>query len=156
MLDLRYKKKALEIVLSYSAKKITELTENDKFPFPQCWQEEQYGICKVNIKYQIQKEIQFSYQLQGDIMHLESYVSVLRLTYRKSNDFLRFQLSHCRSSGNALYFLRPLTTSAYSIRRAPNEETIYMDLIYSRDIGTMKLYVLLRNEGMNVGFEVDL
>ena len=156
MLDLRYKKKALEIALSYSAKKAIELTENDKFPFTQYWQEEEYGICKVNVKYQIQKELQLSYQLQGDIMHLESYVSVLRLTYRKSGNLLRFQLSNCRSWDNALYFLRPLSSSTYSIRRAPTEETLYLDLIYSRNIGMMKIYVLLRNEGMNVGFDVKI
>jgi hypothetical protein len=156
MLDLRYKKKPLEVILSYSSKVISELKENDNFPFARSWQEQEYRICKMNVKFQIKKELQLSYQLQGDIMNLQSYASVLRLTYRKSGNLLRFQLSNCRSWDNALYFLRPLTSSAYSIRRAPKEETVYLDLIYSRDIGMMKIYVLLRNEGMNVGFDIKL
>jgi len=156
MLDVRYKKKVFEIILSYSSKNIKELIENDNFPFARSWQEQDYRICKMNVKFQIKKELQLSYQLQGDMMHSRSYASVLRLTYRKSGDLLRFQLSNCRSWDNALYFLRPLTSSAYSIRRAPAEETLYLDLLFSRNIGMMKIYVLLRNEGMNVGFDIKL
>lgn len=156
MLDLRYKKKALEIILSYSSKNITELIENVNFPFARGWQEQDYRICKMNVKLQIKKELQLSFQLQGDIVHSRSYASILRLTYRRSGDILRLQLSNCRSYNNALYFLRPLTASSYSIRRAPNGETEYIDLLYSKDIGMMKIYVLLRNEGMNVGFDYKL
>ncbi len=156
MLDLRYKKKPLEVIFSYSSKAILKLIENDTFPFARAWQEQDYRICKMNVKIKIQKELLLSYQLQGDIMHSRSYASILRLTYRKSENFLRLQLSHCQSWNNALYFLRPLTSSAYSIRRAPTEETLYIDMLYSRNIGMMKIYVLLRNEGMNVGFDIRL
>lgn len=156
MLDVRYKKKVFEIILSYSSKTIKELIEDNNFPFALSWQEQDYRICKMNVKYQIKKELQLSYQLQGDIMHSRSYASIFRLTYRKSGNILRFQLSHCRSYNNALYFLRPLTASSYSIRRAPTEETLYIDMLYSRNIGKMKLYILLRNEGMNVGFNYKL
>jgi hypothetical protein len=102
MLDMRYKKKPFEVIISYSSKVIFELIENNNFPFARSWQEQDNGICKMNIKFQIKKELKFSYQLQGDIMHSRSYASVLRLTYRKSGDILRFQLSNCRSWDNAL------------------------------------------------------
>ena len=156
MLDLRYKKKPFEVILSYSSKAISELIENDTYPFARAWQEQDYRICKMNVKIKIQKELLLSYQLQGDIMHSRSHANVLRLTYRKSGDLFRLQLSNCRSSDNALYFLRPLSASSYSIRRAPAEETLYVDMLYSRNIGMMKIYVLLRNEGMNVGFDYKL
>ncbi|MEA2077540.1 MAG: hypothetical protein U9O95_05930 [Candidatus Marinimicrobia bacterium] len=156
MLDLRYKKKTIKIDLSYSAKKILDLCDSDQFPFAMTWQNEESHICKMNVKIQIQKELQLICQLQGDLVHSRSYAGIIRLTYRKSGDLLRMQLSKCRSWNNALYFLRPLTASSYSIRRAPKEETIYMDLLYSKDIGTMKIYVLLRSEGINVGFDYKL
>ncbi|MCF7832384.1 MAG: hypothetical protein K9N05_02255 [Candidatus Marinimicrobia bacterium] len=155
MIDLGFKKKPCEIILSYCSKTISELDENKHFPFEQDWQEEKNRICKMNVKFQIQKQLQFSYQIQGDILHPRSYVSVLRLTYRRSDDLIRLQLSKCRSLDNALYFLRPLTASAYSIRRAPNIETSYIDLLYSKDIGIMRIYILLRNEGINVGFSIE-
>ena len=155
MLDLRYKKNPLEVILSYSTKNITELVEEKIFPFALHWQEECAQICKLSVKLQILKELQLSYQLQGDIKNLRSYASVLRLTFKSKNDLLRVQFSRCSSCGNALYFLRPLTSSTYSIRRAPERETLYLDLVYSKNIGAMTLYILLRNEGMNVGFTIE-
>ncbi|RKY53019.1 MAG: hypothetical protein DRP93_07215, partial [Candidatus Neomarinimicrobiota bacterium] len=64
MLDMRYKKKVFEIILSYSSKTIKELIEDDNFPFALSWQEQDYRICKMNVKFKIKKELQFSYQLQ--------------------------------------------------------------------------------------------
>ena len=156
MLDLRYRKTPLELIISYSSKNISELKEREIFPFDLQWQEQLAGICKLNIKLQIFKQLHLSCQLQGDMINMGSYVSILRLTYKRPKDLLRLQISSCRSCGNALYFLRPLTASTYSIRRAPENETLYVDLVYSKDMGVITLYVLLRNEGVNVGFDYRL
>ncbi len=152
---LRFKKKPFEINLSYALKELFDLKENDHFPFELVWQKEQFHLCKMNLKLQLNKMLQLSCQLQGDISHSQSYAAILRLTYKASSNLLRIQISRSRGIHSDLYFLRPLSTSTYSIRRSPKEETIYMDLVYSKDIGIMKIYVLLRNEGANMGFTID-
>jgi hypothetical protein len=154
MLDMRYKKKPFEINISYSFKNISELQEDRIFPFALTWNESQNHICKLTTKIDLSKAVHVSYQLQGDMRHKRSHVSVFRLTYKRFGSLLRCQLSHCCGSDSDLYFLRPLTPSSYSIRKATNEETIYIDLLYSRNVGNMKIHVLLRNEGVNLGFTI--
>ncbi len=155
IIDMRYKKKPFEINLSYLYKNISELDESQRFPFALTWEETRNHICKLNTKLQFSKSVQISCQLQGDMLHAQSYVSTIRLTYKRSDSLLRLQLSHCRGYKSELYFLRPLTSSSYSIRRTPNEETTYIDLLYSKNVGVMKIHVLLRNEGVNIGFTID-
>lgn len=152
MMDLRFRSTRCELNFAYTYKHIQQLDESEMFPFALDWHQEISRVCKLNCKIKVGSNVDLQYQLQGDVVSLRAYAEIIRLTYKNKNDLLRFQLSRSQDVGSKLYYLRPLTPLNYSIRSSLETASCTMDLMYSRDIGIMKLYVLLRTEGMNVGF----
>jgi hypothetical protein len=151
-----YKKRPMEILFSYTGKHLAALSDKDIFPFERDWRSERSDVCKMNLKLNLEKGLLLNCQLQGDVANPGSYAAVIRLTYEQKKEQLRFQLTACRGPDADLYFLRPLGPSTYTIRKTPREEAFYWDILYSKDIGSMELYVLLRSEGVNLGFDHEL
>lgn len=154
LLECRYKKKQMQFNMAYTYKKIRSIDEDEQFPFAFNWQESVSHTLKMNLKVNISSHLDLLCQLQHDIAAPLCFVNVLRLSYKKANDMLRLQISQCHGIDGKLYFLRPLTPSYYSIRCTSNDIRNYVDLIYSRKIGELQIYVLLRTEGVNVGMSI--
>ena len=154
LLECRYKKKQMQFNVAYTYKKIRSIDEDEQFPFAFNWQESVCHTLKMNMKVKISSHLDLLCQLQHDITAPLCFVNVLRLSYKNANDMLRLQISQCHGVDGKLYFLRPLTPSYYSIRCTSNEVRHYVDLMYSRKIGEVQIYVLVRTEGVNVGMSI--
>jgi len=78
------------------------------------------------------------------------------MEYIKGPTILKLQLAGCNGYDYDLYFVRPAGSPYYGIRKAPQKETRYMDLIYTKKIGLVDISVQLRNEGISFGMNCKL
>ena len=149
--DLRYKKKPFEVTLSLNQRSIMELCTRTSFPFVLDYMESKRVIPKLSLKIQPCEHFNLVYQLQSDLEHPSSYAALFRLNYEKQDYHIRLQISNSRSDDGDLYFIRPLSLSSYAIRKAPEEQTSYIDLLCSKKRERFEVYMLIRNEGINMG-----
>jgi hypothetical protein len=154
LLECRYKKKQMQFNMAYTYKKLRSIDEDEQFPFAFNWQESVCHTLKMNMKVKISSHLDLFCQLQHDIAAPMCFVNLIRLSYKNANDMLKLQISLCHGVDGKLYFLRPLTPSYYSIRCTSNDIRNYVDLIYSKKIGGVQIYVLVRTEGVNVGMSI--
>jgi hypothetical protein len=151
ILDLRFKQHPFEINSVYSLTIKNKLDEGDNFPFLLTWQKNIKHNMKVNVKIKVTKTCRLTCQLQGDFIHERSYISLFRLDYKGDLSSIKFQLTRCAGFDNDLYFVRPAGVTYYGIRKAPNDETLFIDLIYAINIARFDVYIHLRNEGVSMG-----
>ena len=151
--EMAYKKHPFDITIAYTHKQQWRLSESEIFPFKTIWEKETENIIKLNIKIKMNSYYNLVSQLQVALMDKRSYVSLLRLNYKKGRDNLKFQLTRCCGFETDLYFIRPAGGTYYGIRKAADRESLYMDLVYTRTIEKCKIFVHLRNEGVSLGLE---
>ena len=147
----RYKKSFFEIATIYIYKAINKIAESDKYPYGNIWTNEMDHNIKMNLKVKISPTLRFVCQLQGGVFKNKSYIALFRITHKKNNNSLKFQLTQCNGFENDLYFLRPSGHTYYGIRKAPEDETLYYDLVFSKNLEKFDVFIHLRNEGVSVG-----
>lgn len=151
MLDLGFRKQPFEINGVYSLNHKNDLDESEHFPFGLTWRQSIKHNLKLNVKIRITKACDLTCQIQGDVVHERSYVGLFRLEYKSNESSIKFQLTRCAGFDNDLYFVRPAGVAYYGIRKAPNNETLFIDLIYAINIKKVNVYIHLRNEGVHLG-----
>ena len=151
MLECRFRQKPFEISGLYSLNSKNELGDSKDFPFGLTWCQSIKHTLKLNMKIIVTKTFGLVCHIQGDLVHSNSYVFVSRLEYKTKQSSLKFQLTRCNGFDHDLYFVRPAGPDYYGIRKAPGNETVYLDLVCSRNLDRFEIYVHVRNEGVSLG-----
>lgn len=156
MTDATYKKKPFEIRIAYTEKNKNELSAAKTFPYALSWQKERNSVLKTRIKVEFSSAVLLDLQMQTDLHRAYAHALLARITYRKNDTVFRIQGTLCGSGTTILYFLRPLTATSYTIRRAPEDFAGYIDLVYAFMLGPMRCSLLFCNEGLSATMEMKL
>ncbi len=151
-LSARYKKINMSVACNYRYR--AELSNSDDFPYLLQWQYRQQIILKFGIKAKVSKKIKLAVQIQNNVFDVYSYTAFCRVSYVNSRNKLLVQVSQSAGAKSDLYYLRPLSCSSYSIRKAGYNEGMFLDLVYEYQFEKVIIGILIRSEGVQLTMQV--
>lgn len=151
--DVIYKYKKTEIGLSANYRDRNELKAGIHIPALLDWEKTEQALIKFKLKNEAINGLTIMTQFQMNALDLYAYSGVIRLSYNRKNTKLILQISQATSGQSDVYYLRPLSASTYSIRKA-GKANIFYDLVFEKKFNEVKIGVLVRSEGVRVNLSI--
>lgn len=151
--DIIYKNKSTEIGLSANYRNRNELTKSTNIPQLLDWEKKNQALLKIKLKGKPISGLAIMAQFQMNAFDLYAYSGIIRLAYNIQFSKLILQISQASSSQSDLYYLRPLSASTYSIRKA-GQRGVFYDFVFEKQFNKVKIGVLLRSEGVSLNVKL--
>jgi hypothetical protein len=151
--DIIYKYKKTEIGLSANYRDRNELKASTYIPALLDWKKTEQALIKFKLKSKAISRLTIMTQFQMNALDLYAYSGIIRLSYNSQNTKLILQISQATSGQSDIYYLRPLSASTYSIRKA-GEACLFFDLVFEKKFNDVKMGVLVRTEGLSLNLAI--